>query len=137
MIDFKLYLITDRSLCTAGSLKTLVAQACRAGVRAVQLREKDLQAGEQPTHILVWANLVVFKGDKPIAVLHPGQRFYPNQQSPFAGRYEGVFDGEIDIEAGIFSGEIDIEAGIFSALNVRAAGSGLFDVSILYHEILL
>ena len=45
---------------------------------------KDLKAGEQPTHILVWANLVVFKGDKPIAELRPGQRFYPNQQSPFA-----------------------------------------------------
>jgi cytochrome c-type biogenesis protein CcmF len=45
---------------------------------------KDLKAGEQPTHILVWANLVVFKGGKLIAELRPGQRFYPNQQSPFA-----------------------------------------------------
>jgi len=44
----------------------------------------DLQAGERPTHILVWANLTVLKGNTPVARLHPGQRFYPNQQSPFA-----------------------------------------------------
>jgi cytochrome c-type biogenesis protein CcmF len=44
----------------------------------------DLQAVEQPTHVLVWANLSVSKGDQPLADLKPGQRFYPNQQSPFA-----------------------------------------------------
>ena len=44
----------------------------------------DLQAGERPTHILVWANLTVLKGNTPLTELHPGQRFYPNQQSPFA-----------------------------------------------------
>jgi thiamine-phosphate pyrophosphorylase len=42
MIDFKLYLVTSRALCASGSLETVVAQACGAGVRAVQLREKDL-----------------------------------------------------------------------------------------------
>ena len=42
MIDFKLYLITSRTLCAAGPLETVVGQACGAGVRAVQLREKDL-----------------------------------------------------------------------------------------------
>jgi thiamine-phosphate pyrophosphorylase len=46
MIDFKLYLITDRRLCAAGFLEAVVAQACGAGVRAVQLREKDLPARE-------------------------------------------------------------------------------------------
>jgi cytochrome c-type biogenesis protein CcmF len=44
----------------------------------------DLQAGERPTHILVWANLTVLKGKTTLTELHPGQRFYPNQQSPFA-----------------------------------------------------
>jgi cytochrome c-type biogenesis protein CcmF len=44
----------------------------------------DLQAGERPTHILVWANLTVLKGNKVLTELQPGQRFYPNQQSPFA-----------------------------------------------------
>ena len=42
MIDFKLYLVTNRALCAAGPLETVVGQACGAGVRAVQLREKDL-----------------------------------------------------------------------------------------------
>jgi cytochrome c-type biogenesis protein CcmF len=52
------------------------------GPYAVQFN--DLQAGERPTHILVWANLTVFKGDERVAELRPGQRFYPNQQTPFA-----------------------------------------------------
>ncbi len=46
MIDFKLYLVTNRALCAAGPLETVVDQACGAGVRAVQLREKDLSGGE-------------------------------------------------------------------------------------------
>jgi cytochrome c-type biogenesis protein CcmF len=54
----------------------------KIGAYTIQL--KDLKAGEQPTHVLVWANLVVFKGDKLLTELHPGQRFYPNQQTPFA-----------------------------------------------------
>jgi len=45
MIDFKLYLVTNRALCAAGPLETVVDQACGAGVRAVQLREKDLFGG--------------------------------------------------------------------------------------------
>lgn len=42
MIDFRLYLVTDRGVLKAGSLETAVYEACTAGVRAVQLREKDL-----------------------------------------------------------------------------------------------
>jgi len=45
MIDFRLYLITDRTLCSPVSLGKTVAEACRSGVRAVQLREKDLSGG--------------------------------------------------------------------------------------------
>lgn len=41
-IDFRLYLITNRTLCKPVPLETFVAEACGAGVRAVQLREKDL-----------------------------------------------------------------------------------------------
>jgi cytochrome c-type biogenesis protein CcmF len=48
------------------------------------LQFHGLQAGEQPTHILVWANLTATKGNTPLAELRPGQRFYPNQQTPFA-----------------------------------------------------
>jgi thiamine-phosphate pyrophosphorylase len=46
MIDFKLYLVTNRHGCASGSLDRTVAQACRAGLRAVQLREKDLSGRE-------------------------------------------------------------------------------------------
>jgi len=46
MIDFKLYLVTNRKLCVPDSLEHKIALACRAGVRAVQLREKDLSSRE-------------------------------------------------------------------------------------------
>lgn len=42
MINFRFYLITDRMRCAPRSLQTVVREACQAGVRAVQLREKDL-----------------------------------------------------------------------------------------------
>lgn len=46
-IDFKLYLITDRKLFTDNySLFSAVEEALKGGVRAVQLREKDLATRE-------------------------------------------------------------------------------------------
>jgi thiamine-phosphate pyrophosphorylase len=42
-IDFRLYLITDRNIVAPGSsLVTAVRKALKGGVRAVQLREKDM-----------------------------------------------------------------------------------------------
>ncbi len=46
MIDFRFYLITDRNRCAPRSLQSIVREACDAGVRAVQLREKDLPADD-------------------------------------------------------------------------------------------
>lgn len=43
-VDFRFYLITDRHQCRGRKLTDVVQQACAAGVRAVQLREKDLSA---------------------------------------------------------------------------------------------
>lgn len=43
MVDFRFYLIGDRTLCAGRSLASALRQACRAGVRAVQIREKDLK----------------------------------------------------------------------------------------------
>jgi thiamine-phosphate pyrophosphorylase len=43
-IDFRLYLITDRRNCLDRELTDVIDDACQAGVRAVQLREKDLEA---------------------------------------------------------------------------------------------
>jgi thiamine-phosphate pyrophosphorylase len=46
-IDFRLYLITDRKQISGGrNLTTAVRQALKGGVRAVQLREKDLDTRE-------------------------------------------------------------------------------------------
>ena len=42
MVDFNLYLITDRMQTAGRSLPAVVADALRGGLRAVQLREKDL-----------------------------------------------------------------------------------------------
>src|SRR5437870_13336966 len=41
-VDFSLYLVTDRHQARGRSLQDVVSAALRAGVRAVQFREKDL-----------------------------------------------------------------------------------------------
>ena len=46
MVDFRLYLITDRMQTAGRLLPAVVADALRGGLRAVQLREKDLTAGQ-------------------------------------------------------------------------------------------
>jgi thiamine-phosphate pyrophosphorylase len=47
MVDFRLYLITDRKLTADRcSLTAAVEKALKGGVRAIQLREKDLNARE-------------------------------------------------------------------------------------------
>lgn len=47
LIDFRLYLITDRRLVTRhSSLVTTVEEALKGGVKAMQLREKDLSIRE-------------------------------------------------------------------------------------------
>lgn len=45
-VDFNLYLITDRRQAVAGDLVQTVRAALEGGVRAVQLREKDLSPDE-------------------------------------------------------------------------------------------
>ncbi len=46
-VEFDLYLITDRNQCGGGDLVSGVERALRGGVRAVQLREKDLSTRER------------------------------------------------------------------------------------------
>ncbi len=46
-VDFELYLITDRRQCGNRELVACVKEALEGGVRAVQLREKDLSARER------------------------------------------------------------------------------------------
>ena len=45
-IDFRVYLLTDRKLCPGGEILETVERALDGGVRAVQLREKDLSGRE-------------------------------------------------------------------------------------------
>lgn len=45
-IDFHLYFITDRHKCHPRPLTDVVKEACEAGIKAVQLREKDLSPVE-------------------------------------------------------------------------------------------
>ena len=52
-IDFDLYLVTDRHQTRGRPMEKVVREALMAGVRAVQLREKDLAARE----FLRWARL--------------------------------------------------------------------------------
>jgi thiamine-phosphate pyrophosphorylase len=46
LVDFRLYLITDRLQTAGRMLPAVVADALRGGLRAVQLREKDLAAAQ-------------------------------------------------------------------------------------------
>ena len=41
-LDFRLYVISDRKLCAPRVIALILKQAAQAGVKAVQLREKDL-----------------------------------------------------------------------------------------------
>jgi cytochrome c-type biogenesis protein CcmF len=49
-----------------------------------QLRFLTLEATEEPTHLLVSADLEVREGDRIRGTIRPGQRLYPGSSSPFA-----------------------------------------------------
>lgn len=57
MIDFNLYVITNRHLCAPKPLLTVVSEILDVGVKAIQLREKDLD------------DVALFKLAKPISNL--------------------------------------------------------------------
>jgi len=62
MIDFRFYLVTDRTLCTPRTLASVVHDACVSGVRAVQLREKDFSSTD-----------VVSSATRLVGLMHPQQ----------------------------------------------------------------
>jgi thiamine-phosphate pyrophosphorylase len=49
--NFRFYLVTDRKQCAPRSLQSIVREACDAGVKAVQLREKDLVPREVEEYV--------------------------------------------------------------------------------------
>jgi thiamine-phosphate pyrophosphorylase len=64
MIDFRFYLITDRTLCAPRTLASVVHDACVSGVRAVQLREKDFPANDVVTSATRLTGLLHLQGAK-------------------------------------------------------------------------
>ncbi|HKW12941.1 MAG TPA: thiamine phosphate synthase [Candidatus Krumholzibacteria bacterium] len=64
MIDFRFYLITDRTLCAPRTLASVVHDACVSGVRAVQLREKDFPANDVVTSTTRLTGLLHVQGAK-------------------------------------------------------------------------
>jgi thiamine-phosphate pyrophosphorylase len=68
LIDFRFYLVTDRRQCAPRSLASVVHDACVAGVRAVQLREKDFSAPD-----------VVSSATRLVGLMHPrGAKLFVN-----------------------------------------------------------
>jgi thiamine-phosphate pyrophosphorylase len=64
MIDFRFYLVTDRLLCAPRTLASVVHDACVSGVRAVQLREKDLPTNDVVTSATRLTGLLHAQGGK-------------------------------------------------------------------------
>ena len=64
MIDFRFYLVTDRTLCAPRTLASVVHDACVNGVRAVQLREKDFPANDVVTSATRLTGLLHAQGGK-------------------------------------------------------------------------
>jgi len=75
-------------IAVSSAYKVEREQTLKAGeslsVGRYTLRFDGLAAAERPTHILVWANLLASRDGAPLQTLTPGQRFYPNQSTPFA-----------------------------------------------------
>jgi len=65
-VDFRFYLVTDRERCAPRSLLSVVRAACDAGVRAVQLREKDLSPQELEDYVARIAEISSERGAKLI-----------------------------------------------------------------------
>ncbi len=70
-IDFTLYLITDRTQTGGRPLATVVRQALAGGVRAVQLREKDLSGRELLTLAAEMREITRSYGSRLIINDHP------------------------------------------------------------------
>ncbi len=89
-IDFHLYLISDRTLFPEGDLVDRLCEAAHAGVRAIQLREKDLPRADVElllsrllTRLRATGTSVLVNSDIDLAAAHGCGVHLP---SPDAGR---------------------------------------------------
>jgi thiamine-phosphate pyrophosphorylase len=125
MIDFRFYLVTDRAQCAPRSLASVVHDACVTGVRAVQLREKDLSETDlvtsatrlldvmRPKQARLLVNVSPFVEDDTALLLAatPGvDGFHVPDDLPLLARFRSLFPALL------------IGASAHSADRVRAAG---------------
>ena len=122
MIDFKLYLVTGRAFCAPRPLESVVDEACAAGVRAVQLREKDLSGRELHGLAVVLRDVTRRRGS----------RLLINDRADVALGVgaEGVHCPESGLPVGVVRGVWPSKAGFgepqgLEALSVVARGSGV------------
>jgi len=64
--------------------ETMLQRGEMLDIGRYQLRFTGLRASEEPTHLLVSADVEVLEGGRLVTTLRPGQRLYPASQSPFA-----------------------------------------------------
>lgn len=129
-IDYRLYLVTDRDLMSAGSLEEAVEAACKGGVTLVQLREKSVGDEEY---------LAIARSIKDICDRH-GVPLIINDRPDIAAQAgaAGVHVGQEDLEAsrarelvgpdaivGVSAGSVD------EALAAQAAGADYLGVGAI------
>lgn len=67
VLDFTLYLVTDRALMSSSSLETAVEQAILGGCTMIQLREKDISS-EEFYHLAVSIKGITDKYEIPLII---------------------------------------------------------------------
>lgn len=93
-IDFRLYVITDRHRCAPRTLESVVTEACQAGVRAIQFREKDIH--ERDLHDVVGRLRGIIRPSGARLFLNHHQRF---KETPLVDGFH--FPGGVEIPAGL------------------------------------
>jgi thiamine-phosphate pyrophosphorylase len=88
VIDFRFYLVTDRKQCAPRSLQSVVREACDAGIRAVQLREKDLEPREFEEYL---ARLLAITRER-------GTKLLLNRREPIDDADDAFFAASLDAD---------------------------------------
>jgi len=126
-IDFRLYVISDRKACRPRVLPLVLKQAAQAGVKMIQLREKDLTPGE----------LLTLAADVQDSVSRFGTRVLINDRADIAAAVgaAGVHLTEHGIPAGaarrILGDDALIGVSAHSAEGVVAAEGGGADFVVV------
>ncbi len=85
-VDFRVYLVTDRGQARGGDILAAVAAALDGGIRAVQLREKDL-GGRELFRLAEAMREAVSAGRKAYRAGRIGRKLYATASSPLDGTF--------------------------------------------------